>query len=70
MGMDDIKNKAKDMMGQHSDQVENGIDKARDFADEKTGKKYSDQLGNAADKAKQAVGRTSGNGDNNGGRQN
>jgi hypothetical protein len=61
MGLDDLKNKAKDMLGEHGEQIENGVDKARDFADEKTGNKYSDQLGNVADKAKQAFGRDSGN---------
>jgi hypothetical protein len=56
MNLDDLKNKAKDMIGQHPDQAEQGIDKARDFADEKTGGKHTDQLGQGADKLKQAMG--------------
>jgi hypothetical protein len=56
MGLDDLKNKAKDIIGQHPDQANQGIDKAREFADEKTGGKHSDQIQQGADKLKQAVG--------------
>ena len=56
MGFDDLKNKAKDFAGQHPDQVNQGIDKAGEFADEKTGNKHSDQIHQGADKLKQAVG--------------
>lgn len=56
MGFDDLKNKAKDLAGQHPDQVNQGIDKAREFADEKTGNKHSEQIQQGADKLKQAVG--------------
>ena len=53
MGLDELKNKAKDMLGQHADQVDKGVDKAREVIDEKTGGKYSDQLGSSSDKAKE-----------------
>lgn len=56
MNLDDLKNKAKDMIGQHPDQAEQGIDKAREFVDDKTGGKHSDQLTQGADKLKQAMG--------------
>lgn len=56
MDIDKLKDKAKQMAGQHPDQVDQGIDKAREFADEKTGQKHSDQLQQGADKLKQAMG--------------
>jgi hypothetical protein len=56
MGFDDLKNKAQDFAGKHSQQTEEGIDKAKEFADDKTGDKYSDQMDQAAQKAKQALG--------------
>ena len=56
MGLDDLKNKAKEMAGQHPDQVNQGVDKAREFADEKTGGQHSDQLQQGADKLKNAMG--------------
>lgn len=56
MNFDDLKNKAKDMAGQHSDQVEQGIDKAGEFADQKTGGQHSEQIQQGADKLKQTLG--------------
>ena len=56
MGFDEMKDKAKDLLGQHSDQAEQGIDKARDLADEKTGGKHSDQIDKLADQAKERLG--------------
>ncbi|MDQ2783097.1 MAG: antitoxin [Actinomycetota bacterium] len=45
MGMfDDIKNKAKDLVDGHGDKVDGGIDKAGDFADEKTGGQHADKV--------------------------
>ena len=65
MNLDDLKNKAKDLAGQHSDPVNQGIDKAREFVDQKTGGEHSDQIQQGADKLKQAIG-----GDQNGAGQN
>jgi hypothetical protein len=62
---DDLKNKAKDLAEQHSDQVGQGIDKAREFADQKTGGQHSDQLSQGADKLKQAIGGEQNNGQDN-----
>jgi hypothetical protein len=53
MGLDELKDKAKDMLGQHADHADKGVDKAREAIDDKTGGKYADQLDNASDKAKE-----------------
>jgi antitoxin protein of toxin-antitoxin system len=53
MGFDEMKDKAKDMLGQHPDQAEQAVDKAKEFADQKTGGKHTDQLDSAANKAKE-----------------
>ncbi len=47
--------KAKDLLGQHDDKVEQGIDAAADFADDKTDGKYSDQIETGAEKAKDVL---------------
>lgn len=52
MGLLDTIKKALQGKGK---QVEAGIDKAADFADEKTGGKFSDKIDGAADKAKDIV---------------
>ncbi|MGH3714805.1 MAG: antitoxin [Micromonosporaceae bacterium] len=49
---DDMKKKGKDLAGEHGDKVNEGVDKAKDFADEKTGGKYSEQIEEGAEKAK------------------
>ncbi len=56
MGMfDDMTNKAKDLASEHADKIHDGIDKAADFADEKTGGRFSDQIDSGADMAKDQV---------------
>lgn len=52
MGIGDFVDKAKDLAAEHKDKVEEGIDKAADMVDEKTGGKYSDQVDTGAEKAK------------------
>ena len=53
MGMfDKFKKKAADMADEHGDKIESGIDKAADFADDKTGGKYSDKIESGTEKAK------------------
>lgn len=47
-----IVDKVKEMLGQHSDKVQQGIDKAGDMVDQKTGGKYADKVDMAQDKAK------------------
>lgn len=54
--MNDFLDKAKDMAGEHPDQVQGGLDKAEEFANEKTGDKYADQIGQGADAAGNALG--------------
>ena len=39
---DDIKNKAKELVDGHGDKVDEGVDKAGEFADEKTGGQHGD----------------------------
>ena len=55
MGIGDFVDKAKDLVSENEEQVEDAIDKAADLADEKTGDKYSDQIETGAEKAKDFV---------------
>ena len=48
---DNIRDKAEDAAGEHPDQVNEGIEKAGDFVDDKTGGKYSDQIDQGQEKA-------------------
>jgi hypothetical protein len=36
--------KAKELAGEHSDQVQEGLDKVGDFVDQKTGGRFGDQI--------------------------
>ncbi len=47
--------KAKDLVAGNKDQVKDGIDKAADVVDDKTGNQHTDKIDMAADKAKDAV---------------
>lgn len=49
------KDKAADLAEEHEEKIDDGIDKAADFADDKTGGKHSDKIDSAAEKAKGAV---------------
>jgi VIT1/CCC1 family predicted Fe2+/Mn2+ transporter len=49
------KGKASDMMRQHGDKVDQGLDKAGRAVDSKTGGKYSSQIDSGVDKAKNAA---------------
>ncbi len=51
MGIGDFVEKAKDLAGQHPDQVDQGIDKAGDAVDQRTGGQHAAQV----DKAQDAV---------------
>ena len=48
--------KAKDMADQHDDKVDQGLDKAGDMADQKTGGKYDNQIDKGVDAAQQHTG--------------
>ena len=47
--------KAEDLVEEHDDQVLDGIDKAADFADDKTKHKYSDKIDKGTAQAKKQV---------------
>ncbi|WP_328997681.1 antitoxin [Kribbella sp. NBC_00709] len=49
---DNMKDKAADLVNEHGDQVGEGLDKAGDFVDEKTGGKYGDKIDQGTDMAK------------------
>ena len=48
--------KAKDMAGDHSDKVDQGIEKAGDTVDDKTGNKFEDQVDKGQDAARDRLG--------------
>jgi hypothetical protein len=50
---DKAKEKIQEFAGGNSDKVDQGVDKAAQFADEKTGGKHSDQINQGADKLKE-----------------
>ena len=50
-----IFDKAKDLLNEHSDKVDQGIDKAAELIDHKTGGQHTEQIGQAAEQAKQAM---------------
>jgi hypothetical protein len=49
-------NKAKEMAGQHPDQVSKGLEKAEDLVDKKTGGQYHNQVENAGHAAANYLG--------------
>ncbi len=48
--------KAKEFADQHDEQVDQGMEKAGDFADEKTGGKYGEQIDRGVDAAQEHTG--------------
>jgi hypothetical protein len=49
---DKAKEKAQDLAGKNPDKVNEGVDRAADFADDKSGGKHTDKIQQAADKLK------------------
>lgn len=47
--------KAKDLLAQNADKVETAIDKAGEFVDDKTQRKYSDTIHKVQDQAKKVA---------------
>lgn len=47
--------KLKDMVGKNPDKAQQGLDKASDYADEKTGGKYSDKIDKATEKGQEYI---------------
>ncbi|TDB90395.1 antitoxin [Actinomadura sp. KC216] len=64
-----IVDKVKQMLGQHSDKAREGVEKAGDKIDERTGGKYSDKIDKAQDKAGEQIDRNAEGGGQQGGRQ-
>jgi ABC-type transporter Mla subunit MlaD len=61
--MDKAKDALEKAVDEHGDKISDGIDKAADFADDKTGGKYSDKIDQGVDKAKDALDKLDGKDD-------
>lgn len=55
--LDNLKDKAQDLIGQHGDKIDAGLEKAGQIVDEKTGGKYHDKIAGGVDKAQEALDR-------------
>jgi len=55
MDLGDITDKAKNLLEENADKVDDGIDKAAELVDEKTGGKFSDKIDTAAEKLKDVL---------------
>jgi len=53
--LDNIKDKASELAAEHGDKIEDGIDKAADLIDDKTGGEHRDKIEQGAEKAKDFV---------------
>ena len=53
--LDDAKKKLDDVVDEHGDKIAEGVEKAGDFLDEKTGHKHADKVDQAAKMGKDAV---------------
>ena len=53
--MDEMKDKAQDAIGEHGDKIDEGMDRAGDFADEKTGGDHREQIDKGVDRGKEAI---------------
>jgi hypothetical protein len=61
--LDDMKDKAGDLASEHGDKVKEGMEKAGDFIDEKTGGKHSDKIDKGVEKGQDLVDEMGGEGD-------
>ena len=52
MDLGSLGDKAKGLLDEHADKVDDAVDKVAEVVDEKTGGKYTDRINNAAEKAK------------------
>ena len=52
---DNIKDKAQDLVDEHGEQAGQGLDKAGDVVDEKTGGQHSAQIDQGVEQAKSAL---------------
>jgi hypothetical protein len=53
INFDELKNKASDLVGKHGDKIEEGVEKAGDFAKKKFG--HDEQVDNVVDKIQGAI---------------
>ncbi len=51
-----IFDKAKDVLNQHPDKIDEGLDRAAGIADQRTGGKHADQIDQGVDVAKKKLG--------------
>ena len=61
--LDKLRGKASDAVDQHGDKIADGIDKAADVADQKTGGKHTAKIDSGAEKAKDALDKLDGKDD-------
>lgn len=61
--LDDLKGKAQDLIGGNEEAVKDGIEKAGDFIDDKTGGKFTDQVDAVQNAASDFVGNLDGDAD-------
>ncbi|WP_228122686.1 antitoxin [Saccharothrix syringae] len=54
---DELKEKAKDALGQHGDKVDQGVDRAGQFVDERTGGQHTEHIQQGTEKAKEGLDR-------------
>lgn len=54
--MSDFLDKARDFANKHDEQVDQGLDRAGDQIDERTGNKYSEHIDRGVDQAQQRTG--------------
>jgi hypothetical protein len=52
----ELADEAKKFVGEHSDQVDEGLEKAGDFVDDKTGNRFGDQIKQGEQKAEDFLG--------------
>lgn len=52
MDFDKMKDKVSETASEHGDKVDEGVDKAAEFIDDKTGGEHQDKIDSAADKIK------------------
>jgi MT0933-like antitoxin protein len=57
---DDLKGKAQDLIGGNEEAIKDGIEKAGDFIDDKTGGKFAEQVDAAQNAASDFVGNADG----------
>lgn len=59
--LDELKNKAKDLVAENRDKIEQGLEKAGDKVNQKTGDKHKDKIDKGLQKAREGLDRAEGN---------